>query len=153
MRNRKQDPKIESLKKAGVFNTRAEKVADDLFATNSFFDARDLMQVKYEMLRRVREDGWTISRASSEYGFSRSSFYEIQSEFERSGVAGFIPERRGPREAHKISDAVVKYIDEVKLNDPVVRMSELIELIRKQFGIQVHRRSVERALNRSKKKL
>jgi len=153
MRNRKQDPKVEALKKANAFNSRAEKVADDLFRQSEFFDAQDIMQVKYEMLRRVREDGWSISRASAEFGFSRSSFYEAQSDFEQAGLVGFIPDRRGPREAHKLSENVLLYIEEVKQNDPLVRMADLIKLIKNQFGIDVHRRSIERAQGRLKKKL
>src|ERR1700677_2936906 len=86
---KKSDPKVESLKKSGTFNPRSEKVSDALFKSHDFFDARDLIQVKYEMLRRVREDAWSISRAAAEYGFSRPSFYEAQAEFEHAGLAGF----------------------------------------------------------------
>ena len=39
------------------------------------------MQVKYEMLRRVREDGQRVSEASATFGFSRPSFYEAQAAF------------------------------------------------------------------------
>jgi hypothetical protein len=133
----KEDPKVSALKKHGTLNPHPEKVVDDLFNSMEFFDARDLMQVKYEMLRRVKEDGWTISQAAIAFGFSRPSFYEAQSDFEQSGLAGFIPERRGPREAHKLSGPVVNFIEEVRQRD----------------GIDVHRRSIERALVRAKKKL
>jgi transposase len=110
------------------------------------------MQVKYEMLRRVKEDGWPISQAATAFGFSRPSFYEAQSDFEESGLAGFIPERRGPREAHKLSGPVMKFIEEVKQKDSSTRTVELIKLIKARFGIDVHRRSVERAIGRAKKK-
>jgi transposase len=147
------DPKVESLKKSGTLNPHSEKVSDPLFKSRDFFDARDLIQVKYEMLRRVREDAWSISRAAAAYGFSRPSFYEAQAEFEHSGLAGFMPERRGPREAHKLTGEVITFIGELRGKDQAIRTTELVVRIKERFGIDVHRRSIERALSRSKKKL
>src|ERR1700677_128311 len=99
---KKSDPKAEALRESGTFNSRSEKVQDELFKSHDFFDVRDIIQVKYEMLRRVREDAWSISRAAAAYGFSRPSFYQAQAEFEHAGLVGLLPERRGPREAHKL---------------------------------------------------
>ena len=96
---KKSDPKAEALRESGTFNSRSEKVQDELFKSHDFFDVRDIIQVKYEMLRRVREDAWSISRAAAAYGFSRPSFYQAQAEFEHAGLVGLLPERRGPREA------------------------------------------------------
>ena len=48
------DSKGESLRQQGVLNPHPEKVAEPLFHGSEFFDPRDLVQVKYEMLRRVR---------------------------------------------------------------------------------------------------
>jgi transposase len=149
---KKNDPKGDALKKAGAFNPRPDKITDDLFQSSDFFDPRDMMQVKYEMLRRVREEGWSISRASVTFGFSRPSFYEAQSDFEHAGLAGFIPERRGPREAHKLSGVVLEFIESVRHKDPAMRTADLVNLIKERFGIEVHRRSIERAVSRAKKK-
>jgi len=150
---KKSDPKTESLKKSGTFNPRSEKVRDALFKSHDFFDARDLIQVKYEMLRRVREDAWSVSRAAATYGFSRPSFYQALAEFGHAGLAGLMPERRGPREAHKLSGKVMSFIEDLKNREEAIRTTELITQIEKKFGITVHRRSIERALSRSKKKL
>lgn len=150
---KKSDPKLESLKKFGTLNPRAEQVSDALFKSHDFFDPRDLIQIKYEMLRRVKEDGWSITQAAAAYGFSRPSFYESQAEFEHAGLSGFMPERRGPREAHKLSGPVVEFIEETKEKDHSIRTADLIKLIKDRFGIDVHRRSIERALTRAKKKL
>ena len=57
---------------------------------NTFFDPEDLVQVKYEMLRRVREDGQAVTQASAAFGFSRPSFYEAQVAFERAGLPGLV---------------------------------------------------------------
>ena len=47
------DPKSLALRQQGCLNPHPERVSDELFQTREFFDARDLVQVKYEMLRRV----------------------------------------------------------------------------------------------------
>ena len=151
MPKRKQDdPKLQSLANTRTQNPHPEKVRDELFKSNEFFDPRDLMQVKYEMLRRVEEDGWSISRASSTFGFSRPSFYEAKSDFEHAGLAGFIPERRGPRAPHKISAEVSQLIENLKLEEKIA-MPEIIRRIKDRFGLDVHRRTVERAVSKLKK--
>ena len=43
-------------KKHGVLHKRLEQVTDELFRQGDFFDPRDLVQVKYEMLRRIYND-------------------------------------------------------------------------------------------------
>ena len=67
-----------------------------MFWGGEFFDPRDLVQVKYEMLRRAREEGVAVSRAAEAFGFSRVAFYQIQRAFESEGLAGLLPRRRGP---------------------------------------------------------
>ena len=62
------DPKAHALRQRGSLNPRPETVADPLFATSDFFDARDLVQVKYEMVRRVRVDGQPVSRSAAAFG-------------------------------------------------------------------------------------
>jgi hypothetical protein len=47
------EPKTQALRQSGTFNPRPQDVRDELFQEKEFFDARDLVQVKYEMLRRV----------------------------------------------------------------------------------------------------
>ena len=105
------------------------------------------------MLRRVKEDNWSITNAAAAFGFSRPSFYEAQSEFEHAGLVSFIPEKRGPREAHKLSGEVVKFIEECKVQDATLKTPDVVRLVKEKFGIDVHRRSLERALSRSKKNL
>ena len=53
MARRPADAKTRSLKEHGCLNPHAERVRDELFLSNPFFDPRDLLQVRYEMLRRV----------------------------------------------------------------------------------------------------
>ncbi len=68
-------PKRQALRQTGTLNPRPDRVTDELFADSDFFDPNDLLQVKYEMLRRVRRDDFTVQQAAKVFGFSRPSFY------------------------------------------------------------------------------
>ena len=84
---------------------------DELFVTTEFFDPNDLLQVKYEMVRRVRDEGQPISHAARVFGFSRPTVYQALSAFEQGGLAALLPQRPGPRRAHKLSEEVVDFLD------------------------------------------
>ena len=87
------DPKLDSLRQQGTLNPRPQTVTDELFGSSEFFDARDLVQVKYEMLRRVQKEGRSISAVAVAFGFSRPSFYQTRSAFEKGGLAGLVPRK------------------------------------------------------------
>jgi transposase-like protein len=147
-----QDDKIQALRKAGTLNPSPDAVVDPLFASHEFFDARDLVQVKYEMLRRARQEGRTVTDAARQFGFSRTAFYQAWQTLEREGLPGLIPARPGPRAAHKLTDAVLDFVDEQRRLEPTLRISDLLRLVRKRFKLSVHPRSLERALERRRKK-
>ena len=146
------DPKLEALREQGTLNPRPREVTDPLFATDRFFDPRDLVQVKYEMLRRVQIEGHSVTGAATAFGFSRPSFYQALSAFEEGGLAGLVPHKRGPKQAHKLTDEVVVFIIETRQKQPQVRTAELVRLIQARFGTEVHPRSIERSLLRHQKK-
>jgi hypothetical protein len=145
--------KGESLRRQGVLNPRPQKVTDPLFRRSEFFDPRDLVQVKYEMLRRVQVEGLPITEAVQAFGFSRPVFYQTQTLYHGAGLPGLIPQRPGPRHAHKLSDAVIDFLLQQQLRDPMLRAPALAELLRTQFDLPVHPRSIERALERRRKKV
>lgn len=140
------------LRENGTRNPRPESVCDPLFQEREFFDARDLVQVKYEMLRRVRVENWPVTAAARLFGFSRVAFYQTQTVFQQAGLPGLAPKRRGPRHAHKVTAAVLELIDQWRAADSNLRAPELASLIRKRMGLSIHPRSIERALTRREKK-
>ena len=148
---RKND-KAESLRKTGTLNRQPERVNDPRFLSEPFFDPRDLVQVRYEMLRRVSREGQSVSESAQNFGVSRPTWYHAARAFEAGGLAGLVPERPGPRRAHKLDDTVVEALVEARRTTPAVSTAELVALVRRRFGISVHRRSIERALNRAQKK-
>jgi transposase len=146
-----EDPKVEALRAERSLNPRPEAVSDEQFARSEFLDARDLVQVKYEMVRRARVDGEPVSRAADAFGFSRPSFYAAQAALDQGGPAALAPARPGPRRAHKMSGEVVAFARERLAAEPKLSSQALVELIAERFGVRVHRRSVERALARAQR--
>lgn len=142
------EPKADALREQGTLNPRPERVTDELFHHSDFFDPKDLPLVKYEMLRRVSREGDAIARAAAAFGLSRPSFYEAQAAFAAAGLAGLLPKKRGRRGAHKLKAGVMDFINEVRAKDPTVTASALVPLVKKRFGVDVHPRSVDRALAR-----
>ncbi len=150
---KKNDDKSDSLRRRGCLNPDPEGVKDELFEASEFFDPQDLVQVKYEMLRRVWADQRTVSRAAADFGFSRPSFYEAQRHFDQEGLVGLVPKKRGPRGAHKLTPEIVAVLEKALAEDPSLRPGALVELVRTRFSKTVHPRTIERALTRRKKKL
>jgi transposase len=141
-----------SLRRHHALNPRPDGVNDPAFRSgDGFFDARDLVQVKYEMLRRARAEGATVSDASAAFGFSRPSFYEAKDAYESGGLPGLLPKRPGPRRAHKLSEAVMERLAQALSAEPSLSSTDLAELARAEFDVTVHPRSVERALARRPK--
>ena len=144
------DPKEAALREARCLNPRPEAVADEAFTAGpDFFDARDLVQVKYEMVRRVRAQGQPVSAAAAAFGFSRPSYYQAAADVDAAGLAGLVPARPGPRRAHKLTAEVVAFTRQLLDADPSLRSAQLAGAIEQRFGIRVHPRSVERALGRA----
>jgi transposase len=149
MARRREDPKVQALREERSLNPRPEAVSDPAFGDSEFLDARDLVQVKYEMVRRVRVDGDTVSSSAADFGFSRPSFYEAAAAIDAGGLAALVPARPGPRRAHKLTDEVVAFVRQQLEADPLLRAADLVEPIERRFGVRVHPRSVERALARA----
>ena len=148
------DGKSENLKKYGALNPHPQKVAEKMFAdsTLEFFDPRDLVQVKYEMLRSVDKEGRSVKQASEAYGFSRPAFYQAQSQFKHGGITGLVKKRPGPKSAHKLTADIVAFIEERLEEGKPLRARKLAPLIKEKFRKDIHPRSIERAVLRRKKK-
>jgi transposase len=148
----RKDGKRQVLREWRSLNRRSQRVRDQLFQEDAFFDPEDLVQVKYEMLRRVRVEGQSVAQAAGHFGFSRVAYYQILGAFEREGLPGLVSKRPGPRRAHKLSAAVVDFIEQEQARETSLRARELAQRVRKRFGLTVHPRSIERALARRRKR-
>lgn len=150
---RHRDRKISALRRSHALNPRPESVRDEAFTSgNAFFDRADLVQVKYEMVRRVRAEGEGVSRSAAAFGFSRPSWYQAAARFDREGLPGLLPQRPGPRRRHKLSEEVLDFLERALAEDPALRSSDLAARVRERFELRVHPRSIERALARRRQK-
>lgn len=145
------DPKRKALREHGALNRHPERVIDPLFSEGEFFDRRDLVQVKYEMLRRVEAEGKTVTETAGSFGFSRPSFYQAQAAFAGKGLPGLVPKKRGPRGGHKATEDVVAFLAKVLETEGRLSSRVLAERAWDRFGLRLHRRTIERALARKKK--
>jgi transposase len=146
------DLKSAALGRDGTLNPHPEAVQDALFTSNPFFDPRDLIQVRYEMVRRHQVDGLSISDAAAAFGVSRPTFYKARNALASHGLGGLIPGPRGPKDGHKLSAAVISFVSEMKLASPDLTTLQCLDAIQERFGLKVHKRSLERALARKKKR-
>ncbi len=144
--------KAAALRQRGSLNPRPQAVRDPVFATTEFFDARDLVQVKYEMVRRVQAEGQTVSGSAQAFGFSRPAFYHARAALTSGGLAALVPRKPGPRRAHKLSPEVMQFLARTLRQDPALRSRALAQRVQAQFGRAVHPRSIERAWQRQEKK-
>lgn len=153
MSNLKREPqKLLNLQQEGTLNRRPQDVTDELFRESDFFDPRDLVQVKYEMLRRVQVDNVSVSQSAKSFGFSRPSYYQAHFAFAEGGLAGLLPQKRGPRRAHKLNSEVMEFLERSRADQPSLASQDLAGMIREKLGLVVHPRSIERALVRHPKK-
>jgi hypothetical protein len=144
--------KQHTLHHNGTLNPRPDVVHDVLFPTFDFFDAYDLLQVRYEMLRRVAIDGWSVTQATHAFGCSRPVFYHARTAFEHEGLTGLIPHKRGPKDAHKLSADVMAYVMHLLQDTLHLSPQQLTQIIVDHFGRLVHPRSIVRAVARHEKK-
>jgi transposase len=140
------------LRLDGALNRHADQVTDPVFGAHEFFDARDLVQVKYEMLRRVEIDAQPVTPTAAAFRLSRPSFYQAQRAFQQRGLAGLLPRKRGPHGGHKLTTEIVTFLQQARARDASLRPVDLAQHVAQRFAITVHPRSIERALERQEKK-
>jgi transposase len=144
--------KTDALIRDGALNPRPKAVRDALFADSPFFDPADLVQVRYEMVRRHEVDAQAISEVAANFGVSRPTFYKAQAALANEGLVGLLPAQRGPKGGHKVSPEILAFDADLRAAEPRLTMAQRLHEIELSFGVKVHRRSLERAQLRKKKR-
>ena len=156
----RRDPKEAALAATRCLNPHPEQVTDAEFLASDFFDARDAVQVKYEMVRKVRAGGGLghraggvpVTGAAAAFGYSRPAYYAAAAALESAGLEGLVPARPGPRGASKLTEEICAWAEEQLAADPGLRPAGLPDRIEDAFGVRAHPRSVERALARRRER-
>ena len=141
--------KAEVLRRQGALHPHPDAVHDKAFRQGEFFDARDLVQVRYEMLRRHQVEGRAVTEVADAFGVSRQAFYTTEAAFARMGISGLLPRQRGPKRAHKCTEEILDFVEQQRTGLPE---EDITAAIQKRFGVAINPRSIERALTRRKKK-
>src|SRR5580700_10708365 len=128
------DPKEAALAEARCLNPHPEQVTDPEFLASDFFDARDAVQVKYEMVRKVKAGGAPVTQAAVAFGYSRPAYYQAAAALERSGLEGLVPARPGPRGGHKLTGQILAWAEQQLAADPALRPAQLPDRIEEAFG-------------------
>lgn len=144
--------KLQALKAAGTFNPRSKKVRAPLFERSDFFDPQDLPQLKYEAVRALQADQYSISRAADEFGLSRPTIYQAQDQLKNHGLEGLLARKRGPKKPHKLTADVRDYLHELIGSEPGLSARELVSRLRQKFKLKVHPRTIEKALKTKAKR-
>ena len=137
----------QALNAQGATHPHPEAVTDPLFRDSTFFDPNDLVQVKYEMLRSVQQEGRAVVEAAQAYGLSRPVFYVTQASFQRQGLPGLLPRKRGPKRPHKLNDeAMAVLLEAIEKAGRMLKGEELAALLVRRCGVEAHPRSILRRL-------
>jgi transposase len=137
----------QALSAQGAIHPHPEAVTDPLFRDSAFFDPNDLVQVKYEMLRSVEKEGRAVVDAAQAFGLSRPVFYVTQALFQREGLPGLLPRKRGPKRPHKLNDeAIAVLLQAIEEAGRMLKGEELAALLAQRFGVEAHPRSILRRL-------
>jgi transposase len=141
--------RLQALVEEGTLNPSPEKIKDPKFLDGEFFDPHDIVQVKYEMLRRVSIENAPVTGATEEYGVSRPTFYQTKASFQKAGIAGLVPKKRGPQGPHKVQGEVFQFIQEQVVTGKPIRARQLTKQILKRFGLDIHPRTIERVVKKT----
>jgi transposase len=138
--------KREALQASGTFNLHHARVRHRLFQHSEFFDPQDLLQLKYESLRALQQEDYSLAQAASEFGLSRPTLYQAQAHFQAQGLEGLLPGKRGPKGAHKLRPELLDQLRQWVAAEPALSARQLAQRVRQRFKLKVHPRTLEKAL-------
>jgi transposase len=137
-----------ALLSADSLHPRSEEVSHALFQQHPFFDPNDLLQVKYEALRAWEFKEQPVSSLADAFALSRPTLYAARTALRAHGLAGLLPNKRGPKQAHKLTDNVLLRLRQLLEADSTRSTSELLDALRDELGVTIHLRTLEKALRR-----
>ena len=146
------DPKEAALAAARCLNPHPEQVSDPEFLASEFFDARDVVQVKYEMVRKVKAAAPRSPRPPRRSGTPGRRTTRRPPRWSAPGWRGWSrpgPGRAAPTSSPRRSCA---WAEEQLAADPGAAPGAAGRPIEESFGVRVHPRSVERALARRRER-
>ena len=139
--------KTDYLRKTRTLNPHPEAVSDPRFDHHPFFDPKDLLQVRYEMVRAHKKDT-TLKEVASRFGMSVPTCVRLKRLFRQGGLQALIPGQRGAKGPRKVTPEVLEFIQQYQIEYGEVSVRKLAEVVSKHFKVTIHFSSLHRALSK-----
>lgn len=149
---RAEDPKVTRLRQSRTLHPSPGEVRDAIFLANPFFDPRDLLQVRYEIVRRIRVDRQSIKRTAANFGVTPPTVYAAQQRFLQAGLTGLLHLKSGPKGGWKATPEVLRFLSELAETEGPLSYRELAGRVQERFGKTIDSSTIFRALQRAEKK-
>ena len=141
--------KDDSMRENGSFNSNYGKVTAGLFESSPFFDKKNIVQVKYEMVRAATNGEGSISEIAGAHGFSRKTYYQVSKSLEAGGLCALVPKKTGPKGPLKLKEDVSAFVDAFHAEHGDAGPSEISAALEAETGVRVHPRTIYRYLKKN----
>ena len=138
--------KEERLKSTHTFNPNYDKINDPTFASSDVLDTRDLLQVRYEMVRSVRIDKDSPKDVASRFGVSEATLRRHIRDLRDGGMIALVPDIRGPKGQHSLNDEEIQYIESYLVKHPDASGGQVHSALVQEKQSEVSKRTIERYL-------
>lgn len=132
------------LRRARCLHPTPERVRDERFLEQrDFFDPKDIVQVKYELIRRCQIEGDDVASACLEFGFSRTTYYKVLQAFLGGGLPALMGQPRGRLKPIKVTDIVRGYLIAEKAKNPKLSAREMVSALQERYHVQLSERMIQ----------
>lgn len=125
-------------------NRTPELVQDVRFIKQAdFFDSKDIVQVKYELLRRCEVEGNDVASSCLGFGVSRTTYYKVKQAFLRGGLPALMGQPRGRPHPIKVNDVVRGHLIAEKVKNPKFTAREMAAAVKERYHVQLSERMIQ----------
>lgn len=136
------DPEL--LKRAKSLNQQPERIQDEYFLKQpEFFDPHDMIQVKYELLRRCAIEGRKVASTCQDFGFSRTTYYKVQEDFYQGGLPHLMGKQRGRQNPIKVNETIRGFLIAEKAKNKKLTAREMVEMLKQRHNVQLTERMIQ----------
>jgi len=132
------------LRRTRCLHRTPERVQNDRFTQQTdFFDPKDIVQVKYELLRSCEVEGRDVASACLDFGFSRTTYYKVLQAFLEGGLPALMGRPRGRLKPIKVTDVVRGYLIAEKAKNSKLSAHEMIEPLKERYQVELSERMIQ----------
>ena len=140
------------LKANHTFNFRNDKVIASRFIESDLYASRDLLQVRYELVRSIEEGDIALDEVPDKYGVSSVTAKRYVRSFKEGGMIALVPEQKGPKGPSSLDDEALRFIDSYIAEHPKASGRKVHEALESERHLGISKRTVERYLSSKKAK-